>query len=685
MGIITETFGTSVFNDSVMKAKLPKDVYKALRKTIELGVPLDISTANTVAASMKDWAISLGCTHFTHWFQPLTPVTAEKHDSFLSPLGGVSALEAFSGKALVQSEPDASSFPSGGLRSTCAARGYAVWDPTSYAFVKGTTLYIPACFVSYTGEALDKKIPLLRSIEALSKQGIRVLRLFGNKEAFEIKTTAGPEQEYFLIPKELYDQRKDLIYTGRTLFGAKPPRGQELDDQYFGSIRSEVKAFMEDANIELWKLGINAMTEHNEVAPCQHELAPVFSTTNLANDSNMLAMTVMQEVAKKHGLVCLLHEKPFAGVNGSGKHNNWSMATDLGENLLDPTADPYNNTQFLLFLAAAIRAVSRYSELMRISVASAGNDHRLGANEAPPAIVSVYLGDELYAIVDAIATGKKYVAPKKSKMSVGVPSIPLVTKDPTDRNRTSSFAFTGNKFEFRMSASSQSIADPNMVLNTIMAEILGEFADRLEKKSDFEAAARKLIKEVFKAEKDHIIFNGNGYSSEWPEEAARRGLPNLKTTPDALACYDKPEYVKLFEKHSVLTKAELSCRKEVAFENYTTTITIEAKTMAEMAMKEIIPACLSYTSELSVAEGNAAAELASKVTALTDRLYAATEELKADIQKIADAGDAEAQAFYVKDVIKPAMDAVRAPADELEGLVSKDYWPFPTYGDLLFY
>jgi glutamine synthetase len=685
MGIITEAFGANVFNDSVMKARLPRDVYKALRKTMELGVPLDISVANTVAAAMKEWAVSLGCTHFTHWFQPLTAVTAEKHDSFLSPLGGVTALESLSGKMLVQGEPDASSFPSGGLRATCSARGYSVWDPTSYAFVKNSCLYIPACFVSYTGEALDRKVPLLRSIEALSKQGIRVLRLCGNKEAYEIKTTAGPEQEYFLIPKELYEQRKDLVYTGRTLFGAKPPRGQELDDQYFGSIRAEVKSFMEDVNVELWKLGINATTEHNEVAPCQHELAPIFSTTNLSNDTNMLAMTVMQEVAKKHGLVCLLHEKPFAGVNGSGKHNNWSLATDLGENLLDPTDDPYNNTQFLLFLAAAIRAVSKYSELMRISVASAGNDHRLGANEAPPAIVSIYLGDELNSIVDAIATGKKYVAPKKSKMSVGVPAIPLIKKDATDRNRTSSFAFTGNKFEFRMAASSQSIADPNTVLNTIMAEVLGEFADKLEKKSDFEASARKLIREIFKEEREHIIFNGNGYSEEWTVEAAKRGLPNLKTTPDALACYDKPEYIKLFEKNNVMTEAEVKCRKEVGFENYVTILSIEAKTMIEMAMKQIIPSCLSYASELQLADGEAAGIIKEQVTSLTDQLYQATEALKASLAALSNVEGAQAQAFYVKDNLKAAMEAVRQPADTLETLVSKDYWPFPTYGDILYY
>ncbi len=685
MGTITEVFAAQVFNDAVMKEKLPKDVYKSLKKTIDEGKPLDVSVANTVAAAMKDWATALGATHFSHWFHPLTGAPAEKHDSFIAPQSGMTAIEAFSGKTLLQGEPDASSFPSGGLRGTCAARGYTVWDPTSYVFVKNQCLYVPTCFLSYTGEALDRKIPLLRSIEALSEEAVRLLHLCGNTAVSSVKTTAGPEQEYFLIPLDLYEKRKDLVYTGRTLFGAKPPRGQELDDQYFAAIRPEVKAFMEDVNVELWKLGINATTEHNEVAPCQHELAPVFSTTNTAADTNCLAMQVMKSVAKKHGFACLFHEKPFAGINGSGKHNNWSMATDLGENLLDPTADPYNNTQFLLFLAAAIKAVSEYSELMRISVASAGNDHRLGANEAPPAIISVYLGDELYAIVDAIASGKKYTPAPRAKMSVGVPSIPLVAKDPTDRNRTSPFAFTGNKFEFRMSAASQSIAEPNTVLNTIMAEVLGEFADKLEKKSNFEAAARKLVKDVFKAEKDHIIFNGNGYSSEWPEIAAERGLPNLKTTPDATACLDKPEYVKLFEKHKVLSAAEIACRKAVMFGTYSTTILVEAATMSEMVKKEILPACYAYATDLSVAESTSAAELAGQVNALTDTLYAAVKALDAAIAAAGDTESEEAKAFYVKDTVKAAMEAVRTPADELETIVGKDYWPFPTYGDILFY
>lgn len=685
MGTITEVFAANVFNDAVMKEKLPRDVYKALMKTIYEGKELDRAFASAVASAMREWAASLGATHYSHWFHPLTNAPAEKHDSFIAPQEGREAIEFFSGKTLLQGEPDASSFPSGGLRGTCSARGYSVWDPTSYAFVKDKCLYIPACFVSYTGEALDRKIPLLRSIEALSAQAVRLLHLMGKTEVRSVKTTAGPEQEYFLIPYDLYEKRRDLVYTGRTLFGAKPPKGQQLDDVYFSAIRPEVKAFMEECNTELWKLGINAITEHNEAAPCQHELAPVFTTTNTSVDANSLALQVMKNIAKKHGLACLFHEKPFAGINGSGKHNNWSLATDYGENLLDPTDDPYNNTQFLLFLAAVLRAVSRYSELLRISIASAGNDHRLGALEAPPAIISVYLGDELYSIVETIAAGRKYTPSPRAKMSVGVPSVPLISKDSTDRNRTSPFAFTGNKFEFRMSGSSQSIADPNTMLNTIVAEVIGEFADKLERKTNFEAAARKLIREVFREEKDHIIFNGNGYSEEWQEEAARRGLPNLKTTPDAAACYDKPEYVKLFEKHHVMTAGEIACRKEVMFETYSNTILIEAATMSEMVMKEILPALFAYSTDLSVAESSAAAKIAAEVNTLTDRLYDEVKALDEAVKNAKASVSPEAMAFAVRDSVKPAMSALRKTADTLETLVGKDYWPFPTYGDMLYY
>lgn len=685
MGTITEVFATSVFSDRVMKERLPAEVYASMKRTIEFGEPLDRDAIDVVAAAMKDWALSLGCTHFSHWFQPMTASTAEKHDAFLQPKGGMSAIESFKGKNLLQSEPDGSSFPSGGLRNTCAARGYSVWDPTSYAFVKNKCLYIPACLVSYTGEALDRKIPLLRSVEALSKEAVRLLHILGKTEVKYVRTTAGPEQEYFLIPADLYEKRKDLIYTGRTLFGAKPSKGQELDDQYFAPIKPQVKEFMEDCNIELWKLGINATTEHNEAAPCQHELAPIFSTTNISNDTNRLALDVMKNVATRHGLACLFHEKPFAGINGSGKHNNWSMATDLGENLLDPTSDPYHNTQFLLFLAAAIQSVSDYSELLRISIATAGNDHRLGALEAPPAILSVYLGDDLTAIVEAIADNKKYTPPATTQMSVGVAAIPVLKKDTTDRNRTSPFAFTGNKFEFRMSGASQSIAEPNIVLNTIMAETLKKFANRLEKKADVETAARRLIREVFKAERNHIIFNGNGYSKEWQEEAARRGLPNHATTPEAISVYDKPAYVKLFADHKVMTPAELVCRKEIMFENYTNQIKIEAQTMCEMVIRDILPACFGYSTELSVADASSAADLAARVNALTDTLYANTRALEEAVKGIKSKSTAEEKAFYVRDFVKPAMNAVRADADELETIVGREYWPFPTYGDLLYY
>ena len=690
---ITEIFGSNVFNESVMREKLPKEAYKALKKTIHDGKPLDSALANTIANAMKDWAIERGATHFTHWFQPMTGITAEKHDSFISPTDDGHVIMEFSGKELIKGEPDASSFPSGGLRDTCEARGYTAWDPTSCAFVKDNTLCIPTAFCSYTGEALDKKTPLLRSMEALSTQAMRILKLFGNTTAKRVTTTVGPEQEYFLIDKEYYDQRKDLIYCGRTLFGAPAPKGQDLEDHYFGALKPRVAAYMKDLDEELWKLGVLAKTEHNEVAPAQHELAPIFTTTNIATDHNQLTMEIMKKVALRHGLVCLLHEKPFAGVNGSGKHNNWSMSTDTGLNLLDPGKTPSENAQFLLFLAAVIKAVDEYQGLMRVSVASAANDHRLGANEAPPAIVSIFLGDELEAILDAIESGTAYEDSKATKMKLGVDVLPAFPKDNTDRNRTSPFAFTGNKFEFRMLGSTASVADPNIVLNTIVAEELRIFADELEKSDDFTAAVGALVKKTIKEHK-RIIFNGNGYSDEWKAEAAKRGLLNLRSTVDALPEMIKPANVDVFVKHKVYTEAEIDSRYEIQLENYSKTINIEALTAIDMVRKDYIPAVSAYTSELS------STVLAKK--AVCDSIPCDSEievikrlsELGSDMSKIVSkletadkkasalSGKEQADAFHGE--VIPVMEELRAAVDEAEKITSEEYWPVPCYGDLIF-
>ena len=693
MGVITDVFGSNVFNEAVMKERLPKETYEALKKTISEGKELDITIANEVAEAMKDWAVEKGCTHYTHWFQPLNGITAEKHDSFLSIGKDGSVMEHFSGKALIKGEPDASSFPSGGIRATFEARGYTAWDPTSYAFIKDNTLCVPTAFCAYTGEALDKKTPLLRSIEALSVQGVRLLNILG-EPVTRVTPSAGPEQEYFIIPKRMYEQRRDLVFTGRTLFGAKPPKGQELEDQYFANIRSEVKEFMSDLNRELWALGIYATTEHNEAAPCQHELAPIYTTTNMAIDHNHLIMENMKKIALRHNLVCLLHEKPFKGITGSGKHNNWSMSTNTGENLLKPGKEPFKNTRFLLILAAAIKAVDEYQDLLRISVASAGNDHRLGAHEAPPAIVSMFLGDDLTEILDAIVSGKEYMDPKKSTLNVGVDVLPDFVKDNTDRNRTSPFAFTGNKFEFRMVGSSQSISDPNIVLNTIFAEAMSQFSDALEGKEDIETAARELIKETVKKHA-RIIFNGNGYSPEWVKEAEERGLNNYRTAADAIPHLCDKKNVELFVRHRVYTEVELRSLSDVMLEEYVKITEIEVNTMLDMAKRQIIPACLAYTKELSeLAAAKVTAgidceglerELIVHISTTTKDMYKAVNTLEQLRSGISYAGNALSQATYIKENILPAMDAVRAPADALEGLVGKDYWPFPTYGDLLYY
>ena len=689
---VPEIFGSMVFNDATMKERLPKATYKALKKTIDLGEPLDISVANVVANAMKDWAVEKGCTHYTHWFQPMTGVTAEKHDSFISPKDGGKIIMEFSGKELMQGEPDASSFPSGGIRATFEARGYTAWDATSYAFVKEGVLYIPTVFCSYGGEALDQKTALLRSMEAISKQAVRILRLFGNEEVTQVKTTVGPEQEYFLVDKELYDQRKDLIYTGRTLFGCRAPKGQELDDHYFGAIKPRVKAYMKELNDELWKLGVLAKTEHNEVAPAQHELAPVFSTTNIASDHNQLTMEIMQKIAKKHGMVCLLHEKPFAGVNGSGKHNNWSISTDTGINLLDPGETPYENAQFLLFLAAVIKAVDEYQDLIRISVASAGNDHRLGANEAPPAIVSMFLGTDLQAVVDAIMTDKPYAKGTKETIKLGVNTIPKLPKDTTDRNRTSPFAFTGNKFELRSLGSSDSISCCNTVLNTAVAEVLDEFATQLEKAKDFEAALHKLVQKTFKDHK-RIIFNGDGYDESWVKEAKKRGLSNLKTTPDALAHLLDKKNVDLFKKHNVFSEVELQARHEVRLENYSKIIHIEALTMLDMANKDILPAMSKFTAELAdaIAKKSAAKISAGyekgtlkEVADHLDAMYKAVKKLEADEVKGNDITDVVELADFCRDVIIPDMEEVRAHSDAMEMVADSKVWPYPSYGKLLF-
>ncbi len=694
MSMVSEKFSSMVFDDSVMRERLPKETYKAMRKTMQDGKKLDISVANVVANAMKDWAIEKGATHFTHWFQPMTGITAEKHDSFISPAPDGKVIMEFSGKELVKGEPDASSFPSGGLRATFEARGYTAWDPTSYAFIKEGILCIPTAFCSYGGEALDKKTPLLRSMEAINRQALRVLKFFGNEDVTSVKTTVGPEQEYFLIDKDVYEKRKDLIYTGRTLYGAKPPKGQELEDHYFGTIKPRVLAYMKDLNDELWKLGILAKTEHNEVAPAQHELAPIFTTTNIATDHNQLTMEIMQKVAKKHGMVCLLHEKPFAGVNGSGKHNNWSISTNTGVNLLEPGETPYENAQFLLFLCAVIKAVDEYQDLLRISVASAGNDHRLGANEAPPAVVSMFLGDELSEILKAIEEDAPYGAKAAEQMKIGVHVLPRFPKDTTDRNRTSPFAFTGNKFEFRMLGSTLSISGPNIVLNTAVAEALRQYADKLEQADDFESALHALIKEEIKAHK-RIIFNGNGYDDEWIREAEKRGLLNLKTTPDCLPYFLKEKNVKLFTEHKVFSEAEIHSRYEILMENYCKVLHIEAATMLEMAKRDILPAVSAYSEELARTAKTKKSVLPGadctyeeksleKLSALSGAMFVKTDALEEALAKAGGLEDVTEEAMYYKDSVIPAMAALRADADALETITAKKYWPYPSYGDLLF-
>ena len=694
MNTVTELFGSMVFNDSVMRARLPKDVFKQVQRSIQDGKRLDSSAATVVANAMKDWAIEKGATHFTHWFQPMTGITAEKHDSFISPVGGGKVIMEFSGKELIQGEPDASSFPSGGLRATFEARGYTAWDPTSYAFIKDGVLCIPTAFCSYGGEALDKKTPLLRSMEAINKQGMRVLKLFGNTDATSVRTTVGPEQEYFLIDKSILDKRKDLLYTGRTLFGAKPPKGQELEDHYFGAIKSRVSSFMKELNDELWKLGVLAKTEHNEVAPAQHELAPIFTTTNIAADHNQLTMELMQKIAKKHDMVCLLHEKPFAGVNGSGKHNNWSMCTNTGVNLLEPGDTPYENAQFLLMLCAVIQAVDDYQDMLRISVASAGNDHRLGANEAPPAIVSMFVGDELGAILDAIETDTPYGSKEKELIKVGVHVLPKFPKDTTDRNRTSPFAFTGNKFEFRMPGSSASISGVNVVLNTAVAESLRQYADILEKADDFEAALHDLIKDVIHKHK-RIIFNGNGYDESWVKEAEKRGLLNLRSTPDCVPYYLSEKNVELFTRHKVYTETELHARYEIKLDNYSKVLHIEAQTMLDMVWKDILPAASAYTKELAetVAAKKAIGggidtsyeeRLAGHVSVLLASATKKAEALEYALMGVKDITDTLALARYYRDTIFAAMNELRIIVDEMETHCAAKYWPYPSYGDILF-
>ena len=695
MQTVSDYFGSLVFDDRVMRARLPEKVYKSLKKTIDEGVSLDNQVANAVAEAMRDWAVEHGATHFTHWFQPLTGITAEKHDSFISPSPDGGVIMEFSGKELIQGEPDASSFPSGGLRATFEARGYTAWDPTSYAFLKGKTLCIPTAFCSYGGEALDKKTPLLRSMQAINKQALRVLKLFGNEDVKCVKTSVGPEQEYFLVDREMFDKRKDLVFCGRTLFGAKPPKGQELDDHYFGSIKPRVAEFMEDLNEELWKLGILAKTEHNEVAPAQHELAPIYTTTNIATDHNQLTMEIMQRVALRHGLVCLLHEKPFAGVNGSGKHNNWSLATDTGVNLLTPGETPYENAQFLLFLCAVIQAVDDYQDLLRLSVATAGNDHRLGANEAPPAVVSIFLGDELTAILDAIEADSPYNAAEKTVMKLGVHVLPKFIRDTTDRNRTSPFAFTGNKFEFRMLGSANSIACPNIMLNGAVAQSLKLFADELEKADDFEGALHDLIRRTIHEHK-RIIFNGNGYDDAWIKEATeKRGLLNLRTTPDAMPTILEEKNVSMLTGLKIFTKAEIESRYEIMMENYVKTVSIEAQTMLDMTRREILPAVERYTKELS---DTLAAKLAvipglpsryetgaiTKLSTLADQIDAQAGELEQAVLHLKTITSVTESAFYIRDAILSRMAALRVVCDEAETVTDERCWPFPTYGDLLF-
>ena len=693
MRSVPDYFGCMVFDDKTMKSRLPKETYKAMKKAIQDNKRLDLSVANVVANAMKDWAIEKGATHYTHWFQPMTGITAEKHDSFISPCEGGSIIMEFSGKELVKGESDASSFPSGGLRATFEARGYTAWDPTSYAFIKEGVLYIPTAFCSYGGEALDKKTPLLRSMEAISKQTVRIMKLFG-QDMTAVKTTVGPEQEYFLVDKEIYDKRKDLRYTGRTLFGARPPKGQEMDDHYFGSIKPRVAAYMKDLDEELWQLGILAKTEHNEGAPAQHELAPIFTTTNIAADHNQLTMEIMQKVARKHGLVCLLHEKPFKGVNGSGKHNNWSIQTNTGINLLEPGETPYENAQFLLFLCAVIKAVDNYQDLLRISVASAGNDHRLGAHEAPPAVVSMFLGDELNDILEAIENDTAYDAKEAVQMKVGVHVLPRFPKDTTDRNRTSPFAFTGNKFEFRMLGSASSISSANIALNTAVAESLKSYADRLENVDNFEEALHALIKKTIKDHK-RIIFNGNGYDDEWIKEAEKRGLSNLRTTPDCLPALISEKSVELFGNHKVFTREELEARYEIYLENYCKTLNIEALTMIDMVNKDILPAISRYIgvlSETAVARKNAFAAVdcsyeektAAKLSALSASVFEKIAAFEEKLDSVNACSDKLAVANMYKDIIIPAMDDIRADVDAAESITCAEYWPYPSYGDLLF-
>ena len=693
MSTVTDVFASMVFDDATMEARLPKETYKALQNTIKNGKHLDIGVATVVANAMKDWAIEKGATHFTHWFQPLTGITAEKHDSFISPKSGKVIME-FSGKELIRGEPDASSFPSGGLRATFEARGYTAWDATSYAFIKDGVLCIPTVFCSYGGEALDQKTALLRSMEAIDRQALRILKLFGNTDVKSVKTTVGPEQEYFLVDKAQYDKRKDLIYTGRTLFGARAPKGQELDDHYFGAIKPRVAAYMKELNEELWKLGVLAKTEHNEVAPAQHEMAPIFTTTNIAADHNQLTMEIMQKVAKKHGMVCLLHEKPFAGVNGSGKHNNWSISTDTGVNLLEPGETPYENAQFLLFLCAVIKAVDEYQDLLRISVASAGNDHRLGANEAPPAIVSMFLGSDLSEILEAIEKDEKYDTKQKDVMRIGVHTLPKFPKDTTDRNRTSPFAFTGNKFEFRMLGSAASISCANTVLNTSVAEELKQFADKLENAADFETELHELIKDTIKEHK-RIIFNGDGYDESWVTEAEKRGLLNLKTTPDALAHLLDDKNVKLFEDHKVFTLPELKARHEVRLENYCKVINIEALTMLDMVRKDILPAMSAYSAELAESAAAKAAlfddvdcsyekDSVKSLSALLGVSHRAVKKLEQDLLASKSIDDMTALAEFYKTTILDDMRALRIAADEMETIASAEKWPYPSYGEMLF-
>ena len=695
MAKVPEIFGSMVFNDQKMQERLPKSTYKALKKTIQNGEPLDLSVANVVAAAMKDWAVEMGCTHYTHWFQPMTGITAEKHDSFIAPNGEGQVIMEFSGKELVKGEPDASSFPSGGSRATFEARGYTTWDPTSYAFVKDGTLYIPTAFCSYTGEVLDKKTPLLRSMERINTEAVKILHLLGKDDVTRVTTTVGPEQEYFLIDKDAYDQREDLIYTGRTLFGAKAPKGQELDDHYFGAIKTRVAAYMKDLDEELWKLGILAKTKHNEVAPSQHELAPIFTTTNIATDHNELTMEVMKKVAERHGLVCLLHEKPFAGVNGSGKHNNWSISTNTGENLLDPGKTPENNLQFQLFLAAVVKAVHEYQDLLRITVASAGNDHRLGANEAPPAIISMYLGDDLGELVDSIINDREYVSKGKQKMRTGVDVLPDFMKDTSDRNRTSPFAFTGNKFEFRALGSSLNIACPNYMLNTMVAEELSEFYDELKDADDMDAAIKALVKKVF-TEHQNIIFNGNNYAPEWVEEAERRGLLNLKSLPDAMEHFLDKKNIDLFVKNKICSADEIRARYEIELESYSKQINIEALTMIDMAKKNILPAVTSYVRDLTdtalakkaLSDAIPTSVEEDLITSLSNKLVCfskKTAELEEAVIKASDYSDDNLKyAKYYRETVFALMQELRAVGDAMETETASEYWPYPSYGELLF-